>query len=143
MGYDEKGRCPMLTDNGCSIYAHRPLTCRNYDCRIFSAAGLSPDDEETPARPREMPLWRFSYPGSRDRKQHKAVKTAARFLQQHANKLPAEVIPSNSIQVALLAIKVYHVFMRLDSKSVSPVRTGHIIRAVVRAHEKFTQRSGS
>src|SRR5689334_24657317 len=24
MGYDEKGRCPMLVDDKCSIYEHRP-----------------------------------------------------------------------------------------------------------------------
>ena len=43
MGFDERGRCPMLTDAGCSIYAHRPRTCRTFDCRVFTAAGLSPE----------------------------------------------------------------------------------------------------
>lgn len=42
MGYDEQGRCPMLTDTGCSIYAHRPQTCRQYDCRVFAATGVEP-----------------------------------------------------------------------------------------------------
>ena len=28
MGYDSQGRCPMLTEAGCSIYEHRPRTCR-------------------------------------------------------------------------------------------------------------------
>ena len=28
MGYDEHGRCPMLRPEGCSIYEHRPRTCR-------------------------------------------------------------------------------------------------------------------
>jgi Fe-S-cluster containining protein len=43
MGYDEDGRCPMLTDTGCSIYQHRPQTCRQYDCRVFAATGVESD----------------------------------------------------------------------------------------------------
>ncbi|HWE55342.1 MAG TPA: YkgJ family cysteine cluster protein [Acidimicrobiales bacterium] len=43
MGYDTAGRCPQLTDTGCSIYEHRPRTCRTYDCRVFAAAGVRPD----------------------------------------------------------------------------------------------------
>ncbi|MGI9120662.1 MAG: YkgJ family cysteine cluster protein, partial [Acidimicrobiales bacterium] len=46
LGYDEQGHCPMLVDNRCSIYEHRPRTCRTYDCRIFPAAGLEPDDDD-------------------------------------------------------------------------------------------------
>ena len=38
LGYDEHGHCPMLVDDKCSIYEHRPISCRNYDCRIFLAA---------------------------------------------------------------------------------------------------------
>jgi uncharacterized protein len=137
LGYNEHGRCPMLIDNSCSIYGHRPITCRTYDCRIFSAAGLSADDDETSVRSREIPQWRFSYPQPRDRQQHSAVKAASRFLQQHGKELPVELVPGNAIQLALLSIKVYDVFMRFDSRS------GNIIRAVVRAHEKFAQRSRS
>ena len=36
MGYDERGHCPMLVDGDCSIYEHRPRTCRTYDCRVFA-----------------------------------------------------------------------------------------------------------
>ena len=46
LGYDEHGRCPMLIDDKCSIYEHRPQTCRNYDCRIFSAAGIAAGDDD-------------------------------------------------------------------------------------------------
>ena len=42
LGYDEHGRCPMLGDHGCTIYEHRPRTCRTYDCRVFAATGSSP-----------------------------------------------------------------------------------------------------
>src|ERR1044072_724626 len=35
--YDERAHCRMLVDGRCSIYEHRPRTCRTYDCRIFAA----------------------------------------------------------------------------------------------------------
>ena len=56
MGYDEQGRCPMLTDSGCSIYDHRPQTCRTYDCRIFEAAGVRADQ---PLIRERADRWRF------------------------------------------------------------------------------------
>ncbi len=46
LGYDEHGHCPMLVDDHCSIYEHRPRTCRTYDCRIFPAAGLTIDESD-------------------------------------------------------------------------------------------------
>jgi hypothetical protein len=45
MGYDARGHCPMLVDGGCSIYEHRPRTCRTYDCRVFTASGVDPVDQ--------------------------------------------------------------------------------------------------
>src|SRR5688572_7337692 len=39
LGYDERGQCPMLVDDRCSIYEDRPRTCRQFDCRVFVAAG--------------------------------------------------------------------------------------------------------
>ena len=56
MGYDEDGRRPMLTDTGCSIYEHRPQTCRQYDCRVFAATGIEPDKPLVAARVSE---WEF------------------------------------------------------------------------------------
>ena len=31
LGYDERGHCPMLVHGACSIYDHRPRTCRAFD----------------------------------------------------------------------------------------------------------------
>jgi Fe-S-cluster containining protein len=45
LGYDERGHCPMLVDGCCSIYEHRPLTCRTYDCRVFAATGVVPEGQ--------------------------------------------------------------------------------------------------
>ena len=52
LGYDERGHCPMLVDDQCSIYEHRPVTCRAYDCRVFPATGVAVDDKPLIARPR-------------------------------------------------------------------------------------------
>jgi Fe-S-cluster containining protein len=56
MGYDERGHCPMLVDGDCSIYEHRPRTCRMYDCRIFAVTGVEPDQSAIAARVRD---WQF------------------------------------------------------------------------------------
>jgi Fe-S-cluster containining protein len=56
LGYDEHGRCPMFVDGGCSIYDHRPRTCRAYDCRVFAATGIVPDQ---PAVADRVRTWRF------------------------------------------------------------------------------------
>jgi hypothetical protein len=38
---DEEGRCPFVTENGCTIYPYRPTTCRYYPVGMsyFHAAG--------------------------------------------------------------------------------------------------------
>jgi hypothetical protein len=59
LGYDEHGRCPMLVDGACSIYEHRPRTCRTYDCRVFAATGVVPDSSQ-PAVAVRVASWRFT-----------------------------------------------------------------------------------
>jgi uncharacterized protein len=80
MGYDERGHCPMLVDGGCSIYDDRPRTCRTYDCRVFPATGIEPDDDKVLIA-RQARRWRFSYPHDRDRVDHEAALAAARRQQ--------------------------------------------------------------
>jgi Fe-S-cluster containining protein len=58
MGYDEHGRCPMLGEHGCTIYEHRPRTCRTYDCRVFTATGVAPETRQ-PAIAARVRRWRF------------------------------------------------------------------------------------
>ena len=72
----------MLADGRCSIYDHRPRTCRTYDCRIFAATGLDVDAEaedkaEIAARAGQ---WRFSFPADEDRRRHTAVRAAVRSV---------------------------------------------------------------
>jgi Fe-S-cluster containining protein len=143
LGYDEKGRCPMLIDDQCSIYEHRPLTCRNYDCRIFPAAGIAAGDEGKAPITQRIRRWKFSYPTPRDRNQHIAVQAAARFLRERGECFPAGVVPSDSTQLAILAIKVYDVFLKSKGESGKAGRVSSdlkVAEAVREANEKFEAR---
>ena len=82
MGYDEHGHCPMLVDGRCSIYEHRPRTCRTYDCRVFAAADVVPDAPAIAARVAE---WQFAYADPGDEQAHAAVREAAREVTGAVN----------------------------------------------------------
>jgi Fe-S-cluster containining protein len=105
LGYDENGHCPMLIDGKCSIYEHRPRTCRTYDCRIFPAAGVAPDEDQLPIA-RQARRWRFDFPADVDRMAHDGVRAAARFVREHEELLPGGVAPANATQRAVLAIRL-------------------------------------
>ncbi len=143
LGYDQHGRCPMLIDGRCSIYEHRPLTCRNYDCRIFTAAGIAAGDDDKALINQRIQRWNFSYPTRRDRDQHSAVQAAAIFLRERAECFPGGAVPSNPSQLAILAIKVYKVFLKQNDDSG---KTGHVspdieaAKAIMEANEKFEAR---
>lgn len=119
LGYDERGHCPMLIDNRCSIYEHRPRTCRTYDCRIFPAAGLAIDNDDKVLIARQVRRWQFSHPTQADRNQHDAVRAAATFLHEHAGLLPDGAVPTNTTQLAVLAIELHDDFLRYEEE------TGH------------------
>jgi Fe-S-cluster containining protein len=75
--HDPSGHCSQLGAAGCSVYAHRPRACRRYDCRIFPAAGVRPDQ---PLIAEAAARWRFSYPSEKARQRHADVRTAAVVL---------------------------------------------------------------
>ena len=138
MGYDQHGRCPMLEKDGrCSIYEDRPLTCRTYDCRIFAAARIAADRDPLTRQARR---WKFSYPAPADQDEHAAVRAAARFVRERAECFPAGAAPREAVPVALLAIKVYGVFLQPGGESGA---TGHAssdrdaAEAVMTANERF------
>ena len=78
LGYDETGCCPMLIDNRCSIYEHRPQTCRTYDCRVLTAARVELDDETKALIAERTQRWRFGYPNPDDRARQRAVRDRGR-----------------------------------------------------------------
>jgi hypothetical protein len=141
LGYEENGRCPMVTSDGCSIYEHRPLTCRNYDCRVFAAAGIAADQQAITQRTRR---WKFAYPAQDDRDRHASVRAAAAFLQAHAGSFPAAAALRDPMHVAILAVKVCEVFAGGDAPGASGVASdGEIVKAVLEAGERFEARRGA
>ena len=113
LGYDEEGCCPMLVDDKCSIYEHRPQTCRSYDCRIFAAAGIAAGDDDKALVTQHTQWWKFDHSDELGRTQHKAVQAAAKFMSEHSENF-ADDVPGNSTQLAILAIKVHDVFLNRD-----------------------------
>ena len=104
LGYDERGHCPMLIDGGCSIYEHRPRTCRTYDCRVFPAAGIRIDEPAKRRLAHRVERWRFTYDGDDDRRRHEAVRAAARHLGQGGE-------TRNATELAVLAVEWYAAFL--------------------------------
>jgi Fe-S-cluster containining protein len=74
MGYDDQGRCPMFKDNRCSIYEHRPRTCRTFDCRVFAATDVVPEDPAIAAR---VTQWRFEHATPQDEQLHQDIRRRA------------------------------------------------------------------
>jgi hypothetical protein len=137
LSYDEDGRCPMLLHDRCSIYEHRPLTCRTYDCRVFAAAGIAADKDLITQRTRR---WKFSHLTQDDRDQHAAVQAAARFLRERAECFPGGAAPRDPAHVAVLAVKVSDVFLEPSGESGKTGRVAsdqEIANAIVEASERF------
>ena len=134
MGYDKHGSCPMLVDSKCSIYKDRPLTCRQYDCRIFAAVGTAAVEKDKAQINEQAERWEFSYPTNQDRDEHMAVQKALAFFQEHKDSFPENIVPTNPSQLALFAVKVYEVFLAgkesAESMNESP---DYIARAIMAA----------
>ena len=105
LGYDEHGCCPMLRDDGCSIYAHRPRACRTYDCRVFAAAGVEVDDDKV-LLARRVRRWRFDHPTAVDVQLHEAVRSAARHLADAERRPGDRKAPVRRVEIAVRAIEV-------------------------------------
>jgi hypothetical protein len=120
LGYDERGHCPMLVDDRCTVYEHRPRACRTYDCRVLPAAGIELDDGVQPSVARRARRWRFDYPDEADEVHHAAVRAAAAFVVEHRDQLPPAIVPANPIQRAVLAVWVRGAFLG-DDGSGRPV----------------------
>jgi Fe-S-cluster containining protein len=134
MGFDKNGHCPMLVDGKCSIYAYRPQTCRNYDCRVFTGAGITAGSKDKAVINERVKNWQFSYPTEQDRKEHQAVQDAATFIRKNASNFPGGRVPSDPSQLAILAIKVHSVF--LDKKTANAPNS-QIASAIIEASRRF------
>jgi hypothetical protein len=114
MGYDEHGRCPMLVEGRCTIYAHRPRTCRTYDCRVFAAADVADTDPSKSRIAAQARRWRFDVPLQDDVVRQGAVRAAARFLDVYADALPHRMAPVTETQRAVLAVELHETFLDGD-----------------------------
>jgi Fe-S-cluster containining protein len=133
------GRCPMLNaeSTGCSIYAHRPLTCRDYDCRIFAAAGITAGADDRSVINARVREWRFSYRNASDRLTHEAVKSAAEFIRTEAHRFQGRA-PTTPTGIAVLAIKVYPVFLDSGTRTSSPER---VVQSILETSREFDSRA--
>jgi hypothetical protein len=109
MGYDERGHCPMLLGNACSIYEHRPRACRTYDCRVFAATGVEADGQ--PMVDAQARRWAFGFAGPADRARGRAVRAAAAFLDAHPEVLAPGAARLDATRRAVLAIETCDLFL--------------------------------
>lgn len=105
------GRCPMLRDNACTIYAMRPRTCRTYDCRVLAAAGIRAGGADKAVIDERVRRWRFAYADDDARRAHAAVRAAAQFIRNDATSFPPGRAPTRPNDVAVSALQCYELFL--------------------------------
>lgn len=128
MGYLPGGACPMLDEQRCGIYDSRPQTCRDFDCRVFAAAGIESGKAAIDARVR---AWRFSYASAAEQAMHAAIRSAATFIREHRARFPELRLPKNPSGVAVLAVKTYEVFLHVDGRDAEALANAIVSAAQV------------
>lgn len=134
MGYGPDGCCPMFNAGRCIIYVDRPQTCRDYDCRIFAAAGIEAGGPEKRIINQRIRAWRFRYGHETERRQHAAIRTAAAFIRDRRDCFPGGRAPVAPTGIAVLALKAHGVF--LDPVSASRP-DAQIALAIIQASREF------
>lgn len=132
--YRADGLCPLLGEGSCTIYAYRPQTCRDYDCRFFAAAGIDAGGPERRVINTRVRQWRFTYPTAADCRAHDAVRTAAAFLQRQANHFPAGFAPTRPTGIAVQSVKAHAVFLDADAATAD---AASLAQAMVMACQRF------
>lgn len=118
MDHREDGTCPMLEAGRCSIYADRPRTCRDYDCRLYAAAELLPDGHR-PVIQERVREWRFDYEDDAARARAAGLRRAAAFIRANQRHFPEGMRAHSATAAAVLAVKVHALFM--DAGAQVPV----------------------
>ena len=126
------GRCPMAIPEGCSIYAHRPQTCLDYDCRVFAAAGIDAGDASKVVINTRVRAWRFCYADDEALRGHAAVRAAAAFMRAHPEEFPAGQAPLNPMSIAVFAVKTYSLFLKPEFATLSAQAQATAILAAAR-----------
>jgi Fe-S-cluster containining protein len=134
MGFSPDGLCPMLVESRCSIYQQRPRSCQDYDCRVFAAAGIDAGGEDKAVINQRVRAWQYTYTSEADTRAHSAVRAAAAFVQTYAADFPGGRVPTAPSDIAVLAIKVYTVFLEAGIEARSAVE---IANAIVNTSREF------
>jgi len=100
LGYAARGHCPMLVDGACSIYEHRPRTCRTYDCRIFEATGVAADGDR-PLIAERARRWRFTFATPAQRDQSDQIRAAAVTIREREPSASAAEIAVRAVDAVL------------------------------------------
>lgn len=142
MGWRHDGSCPALECGRCTIYAQRPMTCRDYDCRIFVPSGLVAGDERKAVINERVQAWQFTFEGEAERRQFEAIRRAATFIRERRGSFPAEGrgVPTAPTGIAVLAMKAFDVFLRQDIDSLD---ASAIASAVMDASRRFDDQAAS
>lgn len=107
------GTCPMMLGRRCTIYADRPRTCRDYDCRIYAACGVMPDGER-PVIQQRVAEWKFSFGSEQERADAEALRRATAFIRAHAALFPGPMHAESATAAVVLAVKVFPLFRRAE-----------------------------
>jgi Fe-S-cluster containining protein len=134
MGYREDGSCPMLAAGQCTIYGDRPQTCRDYDCRIFAAAGIDAGGVDKHVINTRVRAWRFRYQDEQERRVHEAVGAAAAFIRDRREAFPGGRAPTAPTGIAVLALKSHAVFLDPAAATRPEAETA---RAIIDASRAF------
>ncbi|MEO8315259.1 MAG: YkgJ family cysteine cluster protein [Pseudomonadota bacterium] len=138
MGFREDGSCPMLCAGKCSIYSDRPQTCRDYDCRIYAAAGLLPDGARPVIQERVL-AWRFAFGSADEQAAAEAVQRAARFISSNSALFPAGMRAGSATAVAVLAVKTQALFADVTGTPGMDDSIQQRVRRLVDAAHAFDQ----
>ncbi len=126
-----RGHCALLREGACSIYRERPQTCRDYDCRLFAASGLPSGHGEID---QQIARWRFHYGNEESLRAHAAIRATARFVIEHAQAFPEGRVPQRPLDITVVALKSYRVFLDPKAQSGDPAA---VAKAIVQTCRTF------
>ena len=132
LGYDHNGHCPMFSQGKCSIYAHRPETCRQYDCRVLSATG-APTVDESEVISNRISAWEFQYASPASRRIQQTIALTVEFLSAYSDDFPKGMIPQTTPQLSAFAIRIHTEFAGLSFESASQ-RASELITTITQKY---------
>ncbi len=132
MGYTKSGHCPMLVGGHCSIYSSRPITCSQFDCRVLAAAGCGLDGRWSERVNERVRRWRFTHASEHSRAAARSVRAAASFIAGNAALFPNGRVPTDPLQLSVLALKVHPVFL-----SGEPPTAAQTVQRIIETSRRF------